>query len=347
MRQWERSTLPRRHAKNAGLLFGCLLSAGILYFIGRSLDWTAFFQEFKKLNGAYLLVFCALVMLSFWLRAIRWQLLLPSSAGATAGNLLEACFLGFFATMVLPLRAGEIVRPWYLSKIAPPSFSAGFASIITERVFDVFGLFVLIALCSSKLQNVPGYVTVGAQALGILALVIAVVMLLAYLRAEMMIAFGEKTANLLFAERAPELCEKLIEMGREFVEGLKAIENFGQLLLVLFWTLLLWLIIASLYQLALYAFGIFPPMSVGIVVCVLVALAVSAPSAPGFLGTFQLGCVLALSVVFGYSEEFAVAYSIVVHAIQALLLVIIGVFILMRRGLSFAEMRAEPSETGT
>ena len=47
----------------------------------------------------------------------------------------------------------------------------------------------------------------------------------------------------------------------------------------------------------------------------IVAIAVSVPSAPGYIGAFQLGCVLGLAI-FGIPESEAIAYSIVLHLTQ-------------------------------
>ena len=73
------------------------------------------------------------------------------------------------------------------------------------------------------------------------------------------------------------------------------------------------------------------------------SLAVAAPGAPGFLGTFQLGCVVALTM-FGFSEEFAVAYSVVLHSLQVNSVVLAGFLILHRRGLHLGDIQKKAME---
>ena len=53
------------------------------------------------------------------------------------------------------------------------------------------------------------------------------------------------------------------------------------------------------YQVALWMFGEFPSFWVGTMINVMLALAVAAPSAPGFIGTYQFGCVVALTYIYG------------------------------------------------
>jgi uncharacterized membrane protein YbhN (UPF0104 family) len=93
------------------------------------------------------------------------------------------------------------------------------------------------------------------------------------------------------------------------------------------------------FQVMLWAFGEFPSWWVGLILNVIISLAVAAPSAPGFVGTFQLGCIVALANMHGYSKEFAMAYSVIAHVLQIVLMVIAGLVVLHLRGLSFSQIR--------
>jgi hypothetical protein len=74
----------------------------------------------------------------------------------------------------------------------------------------------------------------------------------------------------------------------------------------------------------------------------MIALAVAAPSAPGFIGTFQAGCLVALTVISGYSREFAMAYSVVTHVLQMTLVLGAGFVVLHLRGLRLAQLGTPP-----
>ena len=75
----------------------------------------------------------------------------------------------------------------------------------------------------------------------------------------------------------------------------------------------------------------------------LVAIAVSVPSAPGFIGSFQLGCVLGLAI-FSVAESRALAFSIVVHLTQFVGVIGAGLYSLWVEGISLREVEA--SEQG-
>jgi uncharacterized membrane protein YbhN (UPF0104 family) len=74
-----------------------------------------------------------------------------------------------------------------------------------------------------------------------------------------------------------------------------------------------------------------------------VAGAVSAPSAPGFIGTFQAGCVLALAL-FGVSRADAIPFAFVVWAVPWVVQIALGVVFLLRENVSFRDIQALPVE---
>jgi uncharacterized membrane protein YbhN (UPF0104 family) len=77
---------------------------------------------------------------------------------------------------------------------------------------------------------------------------------------------------------------------------------------------------------------------------VFVALAVAAPSVPGFLGVFQLGCVAAFKL-FSYPAAAAQVYSIVTHGLTYLFIVGTGTIILMSRNLNLLELKRAVEKT--
>src|SRR5690348_13929112 len=110
-----------------GVLFGFAVSALILCFLLSRLEWELFVTELHRLSWIYLVPLFALFVLSYWIRAVRWQYLLPTGLGLSTFTLFSSVNLGAFATTLLPLRAGEFVRPWALSRSRRVSFSTGFS----------------------------------------------------------------------------------------------------------------------------------------------------------------------------------------------------------------------------
>ncbi len=336
--------LSKRRGAHTGALIGVAISAVLLFFLFRGIDWAALGQALKQVNYLHMVTFTLSYVLVTWARAFRWKLLLPEESAPDSTTLAAATWIGSLATFTLPLRAGEFVRPWALTRWSQVPFSTGFATIITERVFDVLTLLALLGFSLARVPELPQLALVGAQALGVLALGISALMVVAYLRSALMIRIVYRIVSALIDNKA--LLERLMRMFEQFLSGIKAIRSLKELFLIILWSFVLWLNMAAYFQVGLWAMGIYPSMIVGLLVTVMVALAVAAPSAPGFLGTFQVGCVAALTTVFGYTRETAVAYSIVVHASQMFIIVFGGLVILYLKGLGFSELRRSMPEDG-
>jgi uncharacterized protein (TIRG00374 family) len=278
-----------------------------------------------------------------WMRAMRWHLVLPQSLRLSTPRLVDATILGLFANTVLPLRAGEIIRPWILSRWQPVSFSAAFASVMMERLADSVCLLSLLVLCLVQWSEVPPLVLIAARALAVLTAALIAIVVLSYRLPGKMESLFHRIGDALTARRAPQFGARLNHMITEYFAGLRVITSFRQLAKFTLWTYAIWIWIAAWYQGLMWAFGEYPSLWVGLVLNVTIALAVAAPSAPGFIGTFQLGCILALSTVFGYSTEFAVAYSVVGHVLQTVLAVAAGLLVLHGRGLRLRQLRQHES----
>ena len=269
--------------------------------------------------------------------------MLPESEGVTYRNVYEASMLGFFASSVLPLRAGEFVRPWIFSRWSSVPVLTCFASVVVERVFDVLALMLILAICLSMLE-LPANLSIivaGAKALSLIAIIISVVMFIAYCKASLIHSLIDSSCKLFLDRKFPELAKKIRTLAFEFLDGLKVLKTFSDFFKVVFSSLLLWSAMAFYYQIAIWAFDVDASYYLGFTVCSFIALAVAAPSAPGFLGTFQLGCLFALKDVFGYSQELAIAYSIIVHLSQYVLTLASGFYILKKRGLQLSKLGAE------
>lgn len=329
-----------------GLALGVAISLGILGYFLWSMDWGKFLDNLSRVEVIYIPFFALTFVATYLIRTWRWKYLLPNSAEMENGNLFDAFSLGALGMFLLPFRAGELIRAFTLRRWQGVPFSVGFASIITERAFDVLSLLIIFALCLLQIEDAPEEVISAAYVLAVFTFVILLTMLLCYFVAEQMLSLFAGTLRVVFAGRALSLQEKLVEFARGIIEGFRAIKSYRELGLVLFSSLLLWLVFGLLSQIGLWCFGEHPSIWVGMTTNVIIALAIAIPSAPGFLGVYQLGCFLALSGMFGYSKEFSFAYAVLSHSLQFLLVVLIGFWSLQRRGLKLAQLRqSQPSST--
>jgi uncharacterized protein (TIRG00374 family) len=331
--------------KTIGLVISLAVSGAILSYLFAKLNWPEVWVQLRKVNLWYILLLLATFIPMIWMRAMRWRLILPNQDRLSVPRLMDATIIGFFSSFVLPLRAGEIIRPWILSRWQPVPFSAAFASIMIERLADSVCLLGLMLLCLTQLTTVPPIVLAGAKILGLLTFALISIVVASYLLPGKMEAIFHWFSDRSIGRFAPGASDKANRMISDYFGGLRVITSFWQLAKVMLWSVAMWLLVAGWYQILMWAFGEFPSFWVGMMLNVMIALAVAAPSAPGFLGTFQVGCILALSTIFGYSKEFAMAYSVIGHLLQMAFNVIAGLVVLHLRGLRFSQLRGDHTST--
>jgi len=304
-----------------GLAISLLVSLGIAGYLFAKLDWPEVWLQLQQVNPWIIPILLVGFTPLFWMRAMRWRLLLPNRESLSVSRLTEATIIGFFASFVLPLRAGEIIRPWVLS------------------LADSVCLLSLLLICLTQLSEVPVVIVAGAQALTLLTVILIGIIIVSYLLPGKMEGIFHWFSDRIVGRFAPHLAQKANQMITDYFSGLRVITSIWQLVGVILWSYAMWLMVAIWYQGLLWAFGIYPSLWVGMMLNVMVALAVAAPSAPGFLGTFQVGCILALSTVYGYSKEFAMAYSVIGHLLQMVFNIGAGLIVLQLRGLKFRQLR--------
>src|ERR1700730_3099527 len=87
----------------------------------------------------------ATMVVNLSIRSLRWQYLLEPLGPTTFGSAFKATAVGFAASSLLPARAGEVIRPYFLARHERMSATGAFATIILERLLDLVTVLVLLA----------------------------------------------------------------------------------------------------------------------------------------------------------------------------------------------------------
>jgi uncharacterized protein (TIRG00374 family) len=280
---------------------------------------------------------------ALWLRAVRWRWLARSLSRdpLPLGPLFRATALGFMAINVLPFRLGELARPWLLGRETEVRGSAALGTLVLERAIDFTAVSVLGGiLLFLHTKTMPGWVRSGAAIFAVFTAVPVVA--IAALRFD---EAGSLALVARFMRPFPEGARhRVMDLVTEMCRGLAGLRGVHATAQVLFQTILLWVVVLPApFLLGLYAFGIdFPPrqeLLATFTTNVFVALAVAAPSAPGFFGVFHFACREALHL-FGVSRAVAVAYGTLVHITYWLPVTLIGTVVAAQTGARLAEIVA-------
>ncbi|NMC62138.1 MAG: flippase-like domain-containing protein [SAR324 cluster bacterium] len=318
---------------------GFLISSVILIWLFARMDWTQVLDALYKVKLWPFIPAIVLFFLNAIFRAWRWRYLLPNGEKIRLKVLYDCLMIGNLASYVLPLRAGEFVRPFMLSRKSGIQFSTTFISIVIERFFDLSLVLLSFALMVLFVPGVPEIVYQGAYALSVIAIAILIFMIIGSFFPETVMR-----VSMFFISILPRsLHERMEKFIRGLLTGGAVLRQGKRLVILILLSLLVWLFIYIFYQVLIALFAIKGSFWIGVAIGVITALAVAAPSAPGFIGVYQAGCVAAL-VLFGINEEVAVAFSIITHAFQFIMVLIAGFVSLMSNNLSFADIKNQAHE---
>ena len=326
-------------------LIGIVISGICLFLALRGIDWDAVYGALRTAHYIYIIPNALLVLFSMWLRAIRWRLMTNSiKQGIGLHSLFASTMIGFMVNNVLPLRLGEIARPFSLSRKEDVSRSAAFATIVVERVFDALSLFLisgmLVAFAPILIDDNPALSNVAYIAMfGH----IAVLAFLVLLRVKTELAL--KITRVLTSILPDRFQVKVIEVVEKFVEGLGVFKDWRSLALIMFWSLIIWGVVGFSNYFIFLAFDLHAPAYsvpwfAPFVVLVFVSLGVMLPQAPGFVGAFQFFTIQALKI-FGIPASIGLSFSLVLHIGNYLPVTLVGLYYLRREHFSLKQIEEE------
>lgn len=322
--------------KSLIVAFVLTISLIFLIYTFKDVEYLKLIEVLKSAKYEYLILWLLMFVIGTCIRTLRWGSILLSE-NLSFSHLFHSLNIGNLASMILPFRAGEFVRPYYLAQWTSISLAKAIISVILERVFDVLGMFVVFYIFVKDIPDLPSFINLAASGLGLICFIIISVMVIARFFPEVMRGFAKKCLSI-----APEsIASSVMNLFEEVLAGLVSIKTLSQLLIIILYTLIIWFSYAYTFSIIFSVLGHEASLSIGAVACVFVGLAIAAPNAPGFFLTFEMGTSAALAV-FAYHGEFSLAFALIAHSVQLFATLLIGFFSLWSKGLSIARLKPSP-----
>lgn len=324
--------------RRVSIVLGLALSVLLLWWALRDVSPAELWHQLLRADPWLLACAVAVATGTFFLRAIRWGVLLePSRSDTGLHSRFAAVCIGFMGNNLLPLRLGEFARAYSLSRVEPIGMSAAFASLIVERLFDglVLVVFLLPAFVSpafgagdSEMIRRLSVVGAGAVGLGLL------VLWLLTRFPDRVLAWVRRLSS-PFPERATR---RLMAALDSFIDGLGALSHPGVFGRVLGWSVLLWMWNGFSFWLGFLAFDIGRPGPAGaLFLQSIIGFAVSLPSSPGFFGPFEAAARLALSA-YGVEPVRIVSFAAGYHVLTFIPVTVLGLWYAHRLGITWSEV---------
>jgi glycosyltransferase 2 family protein len=333
----------RSHART---IFALALVVGLLALFLHNVDLWRVATEILRARPQWLALSLATMIANLAIRAWRWQFLLEPLGRPSFGNAFRATAVGFAATSVLPARAGEVIRPYFLARterhLERMTATGAFATIILERVLDTITVLMLLALFvfvfgreHSASSPVAFTAVKWAGALAGLAAAGALVVLFVLAGDP-----GRLGRVMLRLEQIlpSSLAGLIARVAEKFAHGLGAIRRPSRLLLALLLSLPLWLSICLGIWSVTMAFGFDVPFTGSFLLVAVLVLGVAVPT-PGAVGGFHEAFRVATTVFFAVPDDAAVAAAIILHLFSIGPSLLLGLLFAAQAGLNVNGMR--------
>ena len=306
-------------------MIGAAASVFFTYLAVRDVDVHEFWDGLRETNYLWLVPCLATLAVAFLVRVERWRRLYEPKTRPPFGAATKALFVGYFLNNVLPARAGDVVRIFYLHDEAETPRSESLGTIVTERFYDVLSLLLILFGVAPFLPHVP-WLTRAVY----LAIALTAVLLLAAL---VLARFGARPARraLRPLARIPRLsAEDMDRVADRLTVGLAGLHRPRVAIVALALTTLSWVVVAISTWFLLIGFGLGVGLGAGFLVLVTTGLALVIPSLPAGIGVYEAATILALSA-YGVDESRALSFAVVLHGVNFFPYLIAAYLLIPRR----------------
>lgn len=315
------------------LVVAVLLAAVLLYLAFRGVNWREFSATVRLARPEYLALAACMGSASFFVRGLRWHVLLSADRSLPRLTVFWATMTGYLGNSFLPARAGEVVRSALVGRRAGLSTSFALATALTERMLDVIALVLIGVAAILALPGLPDWLTSAVRVMTAVGLVGLLVVLVATHLENLL------KRILLWLPLPASWRVPLVGILEQFLMGMRAFQQPIRSMGFVVFSAVIWLTDALTTTVVARALSLTLTLPQGFLLLVALGLSSAAPSTPGYVGIYQFVAVTLLPP-FGFSRSEALAYIIVVQAITYIVVTVWGLLGLWRLGVLGLPRRA-------
>ena len=299
------------------------LATGILYWMYRDFPFSQVSDTLcHGIHWDWMLFSLLFGILPQILRGLRWrQALEPLHDYPSRRNCISAVYMSFAASLIIS-RIGEISRCATLKKIEGTSFPISLGTVVTERIID--SALVLLILFVTFVCELPAFLrffgTIGFTAdsffekFSVGGITISLICLTLIIGGLIYIFYRLKTFN------------KFQDVFKKFTQGLASVRQVHNIPLYIFYSISIWVCYFLHFFLAFYAFDFTSHLGIhaGLLAFCMITVAVLVPT-PNGAGPWHFAVKVVL-MQFSISVADAILFALIVHALQTLLVIVLGIY---------------------
>jgi glycosyltransferase 2 family protein len=301
------------------LFISLLIGGGMLLLAARQIDFGKTWPVLAQASWSVLIPYYLMMAAQHFFRVWRWGYLLDPICPVPFSRLLPAATVGFAALLTLPLRTGELVRPYLIASPPELRMTQALGTLAVERVFD--GLFLSIACflavtLAARRTAVPGWL-LGA---GLLALAVFLVVLLTLVLTLWQRERAIELCRRLFARISPRLGDRLAEVARGVVEGFQVLPDWRRMLSFAGASLGYWILNGLTFWMLGRGFQMGLAPDAAMAVMVIVGVGIMVPAGPAFIGNYEFFADGALRLYLPPQvvAQRGAAFIVALHAVNAI-----------------------------
>jgi phosphatidylinositol alpha-mannosyltransferase len=325
---------PPRLIRRLGIAVGALVGAGLTFIAAQRIGVDSVVESVVRSDLGWVLAAVALMMTSLFLRAGSWYAIARSALPRMPlrrRDVTSATMIGVLMSATLPARLGEPARAMVLARRSGrmrETFPVLLGTLVSQTVLNIVALVILGAIIVGSTDLFHSNTEkLFLASLAPLVLLIAVVLAPTVVRR----SGSGRVARVAGAIRSALLQVRTgLHVFRDPRRGLAA--SAAQLGA---WALQLIACFALFEAMGLEHAGI------GAAAAVLFAVNVTAvvPATPSNIGVFQLAVISVLTTGFGVGAANALAYGVILQAVEVATAVALGLPALVREGMTWSDMR--------
>jgi len=280
----------------------------------------------------------ALMALAMLMRSFSWHQTLRAALPQTPMPLapvVRALMIGVMASALVPARIGEPSRVLVLSRRLEGRTSHMVAvvagTVFSQTLINLLALLILLAVSFTSVPLPSGHIAAIATALALPLAVCALVLV-----GPRLLALARRSGSARVA-RGAHAIGRMLQLARR---GLVVFASPRYGSTAIGFQLLAW----ALQWLACYsvilALGLQSQAGPAAAAAILLAVNLSAvlPATPSNVGVFQAACLVVLAA-YGVGTGQALAYGVILQAVEVVTAVALGLPALLKEGLSWQELR--------
>jgi len=336
------------------VVIGAAGLAGIVWLAhtflsSRPFIWRAFGATLQALKWPWLAAAGLSVIAGYFGRALRWRVLMrPVKPNPSLWNLFSATVIGFSAITIFG-RPGEFVRPCLIAAKEKAPVSSQMAALVLERIYDLLIVLAIFGFALSRVRRSD--VTLGPALSWVFAtggwfVAIISVSILALLAAFRHFSGSMHRIVMKILNRLPERhSQRARSLVTAFIDGMASTRSGKAMLLLVWYTIVEWTIIATTVFCVMQAFGNTLAFGWLDVLIFLGFLAFGAVvQIPGVGGGTQVVTILVLTELFRVPLEISTSIAIVLWFMSFVVVVPIGVALALHEGIHWRTLKQMESQ---